>query len=346
MRNKNRFVSLSALCALMLCVGGVTALAGDPFDKDPKHQLPKPDTKAPDQKKPVKVFILLGQSNMCGMGEIEPETTKGTLAYLTKKEGRYPHLLGADGKWTVRNDVWNVVTVVKPSQGWLTPGCQGKTIGPELQFGYIMGQLHDEMVLILKAAQGGRSLCYDFLPPGSERFEVTQKDKSGAEKKYIHAGYKDVAPAWEVGTEPKPIEVKGQRRPAGWQYDMSVAEIHKVLDNLKTSFPSYNGQGYEIAGFVWFHGWNDIVGGVYADRYETNLVQFIKSLRAEFKVPKAPFVIAACGFGGWDTTGKGSGQTLKVINAQLAVSGEKGKYPEFAGNVKTTESRDFWREKD
>ena len=37
-----------------------------------------------------------------------------------------------------------------------------------------------------------------------------------------------------------------------------------------------------------------------------------------------------------------AGAHLTVANAQLAVSGENGKYPEFAGNVLTVESRDFW----
>ena len=37
------------------------------------------------------------------------------------------------------------------------------------------------------------------------------------------------------------------------------------------------------------------------------------------------------------------GNALTVANAQLAVSGETGKYPEFQGNVKTIETRDFWR---
>jgi len=37
---------------------------------------------------------------------------------------------------------------------------------------------------------------------------------------------------------------------------------------------------------------------------------------------------------------------VTVADAQLAVSGEKGKYPEFAGNVLTVETRDFWREVD
>ena len=50
-------------------------------------------------------------------------------------------------------------------------------------------------------------------------------------------------------------------------------------------------------------------------------------------------MLATIGFGGWEM----EGPHVTVANAQLAVSGEKGKYPEFAGNVKTVEIRDFWR---
>jgi len=34
---------------------------------------------------------------------------------------------------------------------------------------------------------------------------------------------------------------------------------------------------------------------------------------------------------------------LTVCNAQLAVDGDKGKYPEFKGNVKAIDARPFWR---
>ena len=34
-----------------------------------------------------------------------------------------------------------------------------------------------------------------------------------------------------------------------------------------------------------------------------------------------------------------------MAKAQLAVSGEKGKYPEFAGNVKAVDARPFWRDR-
>lgn len=63
----------------MAAVLGATASAAEKFDTDPKQHLPRPDAKAADTNKPVKVFILLGQSNMVGMGYIGPETNKGTL---------------------------------------------------------------------------------------------------------------------------------------------------------------------------------------------------------------------------------------------------------------------------
>jgi len=292
--------------------------------KDIPKQLPYPDGKAPDTSKPVKVFILMGQSNMLGFGRVEPDTTKGTLAYLTKKENKYPHLLDDAGNWTVRNDVWYVKVTVGQRQHWLQP--KGKHIGPELQFGHIMGYLHDEPVLIIEASQGNRSLGWDILPPGSERFTYDGR---------IYAGYKDTPSSWIEG-EPK----KKVNWYAGKQYDDFVTDIHEVLNNLPKFFPSYKNQGYEIAGFVWWQGHKD-QNVAHASRYEQNLVHLIKTLRKEFKAPKAPFVLSTIAFGGWKLAGNG----LTVANAQLAVSGDKGKYPEFVGNVKTVEARDFWRDK-
>ena len=63
--------------------------------------------------RPVKVFILAGQSNMEGQGIIvaDPKRNggKGSLEYLVKEPGtaaRFGHLVGKDGKWGVRDDVW------------------------------------------------------------------------------------------------------------------------------------------------------------------------------------------------------------------------------------------------
>ncbi len=64
-------------------------------------------------------------------------------------------------------------------------------------------------------------------------------------------------------------------------------------------------------------------------------------MRKDFNAPNAKFLLATIAFGG----NKLGGHGLTVANAQLAVSGDTGKYPEFKGNVKTIDARDFWREK-
>jgi alpha-galactosidase len=168
-------------------------------------------------------------------------------------------------------------------------------------------------------------LGWDFLPPGSERFTFDGR---------TYAGYKDTPDLWIEGQEKKVVNWY-----AGKQYDDCVKDTHEVLDNLPKFFPDYKNQGYEVAGFVWWQGHKD-QNPANASRYEQNLVRLIKSLRAEFKAPKAPFVLATIAFDGWKLAGPG----LTVANAQLAVSGDKGKYPEFAGNVNTVEARDFWRD--
>ena len=330
-------------------LGVASAPAADKFDTDPKHQLPKPNQNPADTKKPVKVFILLGQSNMVGMGDVAPETTKGTLAYLTKTDKRYPHLVDYAGKWTARSDVRYVFVMQNRGNmqtvqnDWLT--VKGGTIGPELQFGHIIGQLLDEPVLVLKACIGNRSLGWDYLPPGSERYEFATKDKQGTWKTNVYAGYKDRPNSWEMdqdkgkATEPPPWIDKKTGKAIDWyagkQYDDDVANAKAVLANLGKYYP---GAGkYELAGFVWGQGHKD-QGEPYASRYEQNLVSLIKSLRQDFQAPNAPFVLAVgCGNPGRESFG------LQIANAQLAMNDAR-KHPEFAGNVKCVDTRDFWRE--
>ena len=85
-------------------------------------QLPDPDGKPVDATKPVKVYILMGQSNMVGFGRVDGKDTKGSLEYYTQTKDKFPHLIDNESKWTVRNDVWCVKTTVGQKQGWLQPG--------------------------------------------------------------------------------------------------------------------------------------------------------------------------------------------------------------------------------
>jgi len=124
-------------------------------------------------KSPVKVFILAGQSNMEGHGiaMIDPKKNegKGSLEYMVKNPdtaGRYAHLVDDQGRWVVRDDVW---IWYLGRTGGLTVGYGAKNdrIGPELQFGNVMGDYLDNQVLLIKTAWGGKSLGKDFRPPSS-----------------------------------------------------------------------------------------------------------------------------------------------------------------------------------
>lgn len=280
-----------------------------------------------DKKVPFKITYLTDQAN--GLGWIARSDIPGTLATVVKQHGKFPYLIDKQGNWVERNDVWYKGVVTAAADKWLSVGCGAgsNNIGPELGFGHTVGEHHDEPVLILKASQGNRSLGWDYLPPGSERF---------AADGFVYAGYKDSPARWEKGSQPKPINWY-----AGKQYDDCFGAAHKVLNNFDKEFPRWSDRGYEIAGFVWWQGHKD-GGEPHASRYEQNLVHLINTLRKEFDAPKAPFVIATIGFGGW----KMAGPHKTVAEAQLAVSGDKDKYPEFRGNVLTVETRDFWREPD
>ena len=272
----------------------------------------KPNGKEADMSKPVQVFILMGQSNMVGMGAIGPETNAGSLDSFCKKEKKYPYLIDEAGKWVVRKDVRCAMVTCNKHCDWLQPGFgAGNKIGVELGFGHVIGDLTDAPVFLLKACIGNRSLGVDLLPPGSEPYEVEGKTIPGYQGP---AG--TVAGPWY----------------AGKQYDDDTANAKAALADIGTSYPGAT--KYEVAGFVFWQGEKDGGNAEHSARYEKNLVQFIKQLRKDFNAPHAKFVLATLG----EATKGSGGNGGKVLEAQLAVDGTSGKYPEFKGNVATVYS--------
>jgi hypothetical protein len=119
-------------------------------------------------------------------------------------------------------------------------------------------------------------------------------------------------------------------------YTKMLAEIRVALANLKTDFPTYDGGGYELAGFVWYHGWNDGCEPKTAvPEYEQNLVNFIHDVRAELNAPRLPFVIGEL-TGPW-VEAPGEWATLRKAQAAAASP------PEFKGTVVFVETHDFVR---
>lgn len=127
----------------------------------------------PAGKDPVKVFILAGQSNMQGAGAIRANTErnegKGSLEHLVKDPAtadRFKHLVDKKGEWVVRDDVW-IWYLDRKGKLTVGYGSRNDRIGPELQFGHLVGDRYKEQVLLIKVAWGGKSLAKDFRPPSS-----------------------------------------------------------------------------------------------------------------------------------------------------------------------------------
>ncbi len=121
----------------------------------------------------LKVFILAGQSNMQGHGVIKAEERrnggKGSLEYIARAEKtkkRLAHTINKKGEWVVRDDVW---IWYLDRKGGLTAGygASEERIGPEFQFGHVVGEHFEDPVLLIKLAWGGKSVAVDFRPPSA-----------------------------------------------------------------------------------------------------------------------------------------------------------------------------------
>ncbi len=118
--------------------------------------------------KPVRVFILAGQSNMEGAGQIKANLKrnggKGALEFLVKDAAMAKHcapLVDSVGQWRTRGNVWSSYLDRKgpPTVGY---GARQEMIGPELGFGWVLGDALAEPVLLIQFAWGGKGRAVDF----------------------------------------------------------------------------------------------------------------------------------------------------------------------------------------
>ncbi len=278
------------------------------------------------EKTPFKITYLNEQAT--GLGWMSRMDLPGVLTTSVHQQGKFPYLVDDTGAWSERKDV-RFVRMMSGSgplnNEWL--GIRGGTIGPEYGIGHVVGNAIDAPIMLLKACIGNRSLGWDLLSPGSERF--VEGDK-------VYAGYKDKPDSWAVdpakgaATEPPAQWLDSKGNPINWyaglQYDLDTGDAKKVLADIPKHYP--DATKYEVAGFFLWQGEKDGGSPVHSARYEKNLAAFIKALRKDFNAPNAKFVLGTMG-----EAVKGSGD--KVLEGQLAVDGSSGKYPEFKGNVAT-----------
>jgi Carbohydrate esterase, sialic acid-specific acetylesterase len=299
--------------------------------------------------KPLKVFILVGQSNMQGQAQ---ETTLAGLAMDPETKPLYNKLVDANGKTRTnenvyivafsRTDGWGKIGDAVEKHGQLTSGYGGNLtdpgkLGPELGFGAAMGENLKEPILLIKTSWGGKSLKCDFRPPSAGPYEFAEEPKDHKNNK------------GEMITAKEMIEKR--KEATGKYYRLMLEHIRSVLADPGKYCPAYNPKnGYEIAGFAWFQGFNDLVGDYppldaskgkgggknYSD-YSRLLACFIRDVRKDLSAPNMPFVIGVLGVGG-----KNAGENTDLFRKAMAAPAAM---EEFKGTVTAVNTADFWDEK-
>ena len=296
---------------------------------------------------PLKVYILVGQSNMQG------HARTSTLPYMAsdpKAKALHDKIVDDKGKPRVYSNVYITAvsergTSPQKKNGTLTVG-YGKALtdessfGPELGFGITMAENLNEPILIIKTAWGGKSLNTDFRAPSSGAYELP-KERQADWDKYpngVHGIPKE---------SERPKWWKSKHTATGHYYRLMMQSIKEVLKDPSKVCPVYDAkEGYELAGMVWFQGWNDMCDSttypvsIKEDRFKpyTNfLADFIKDSRKELSAPKMPFVIGVMGVGGTMNdlkTGGGYEFRKAMINT--------AKLAEFKTNVSIVKTGKYW----
>lgn len=290
--------------------------------------------------KPLQVFILAGQSNMQGQAKVS------TFEHIGMDPATKPMLdemQNADGTPKICERVWisSLGSADEIKTGKLTAGFgsdqNGPKIGPEFTFGLYMEKATDAPILLIKTAWGGKSLNTDFRPPSAGPYVFNETQLANFQKQG-----KDIA-AIKAAKE----------KETGNYYRLMIEHVKTVLADIKSVVPSYDAsQGYELAGFAWFQGWNDMVDqGTYPNRdkpggydaYSTVMAQFIRDVRKDLGVPKLPFVIGVLGVGGPTDEYGPDQQRYKATHDNFrAAMAAPAELPEFKANVTAIRTEKYW----
>ena len=289
---------------------------------------------------PLQVFLLAGQSNMQGHAQVR------TFEHIGMDPATKPMLdemLSADGSPRVLDRVWisSVGCADNEQTGKLTTGFgasqNGPKIGPEYTFGITIEKYVQGTILLIKTSWGGKSLNTDFRSPSAGPYEFNETQLANFRKQ---------------GKDIKAMRAEKQMA-TGVNYRLMIEHVRHVLSDIKRVVPDYDAsKGFELAGFVWFQGWNDMVdGSTYPQRdmpggydaYSHAMAHFIRDVRKDLNAPQLPFVIGVLGvngpvseYGADQLRYKGIHQNFR--NAMAAPAA----LPEFQGNVAAVLTEKFW----
>ncbi|HCP37577.1 MAG TPA: hypothetical protein DIT98_07045 [Verrucomicrobiales bacterium] len=286
---------------------------------------------------PLKVFLLVGQSNMQGHAHIR------TFEHIAMDPETLPllrEMWDEEKQPRICDKVWiSYLSTSGVKQGQLSVGfgASEDKIGPEYTFGICMQKHLKQPILIIKTAWGGKSLHTDFRSPSAGPYLFTEQQIEGFAKQ---------------GKDLKQIKAE-RARMTGLHYRLMIGHVERVLQNIKSVYPDYNEQhGYELAGMVWFQGWNDMVDrGAYPDRdrpggydrYSEALGHFIRDVRRDLSAPDLPFVIGVIGVGGpVKNYGAAQKRYAGIHQYFRSAMAAPATWPEFDGNVSSVLTENYW----
>lgn len=289
--------------------------------------------------RPLKVFILAGQSNMQGHASVK---TFEAIGMDPQTAPMLKDMTDESGQPIVVKDVWISeigsgadAAVERFGQLDATYGAAkgGPKIGPEYTFGIYMSKALGEPILLIKTAWGGKSLNTDFRSPGAGPYVWLDANVDEAKK-------------------------KERAEATGVYYRLMMEHVKKVLSDPGRVCPAYDkAAGYEIAGFVWFQGWNDMVdAGTYPNRtqpdgyalYTELLAHFIDDVRKDLNAPQMPFVIGVLGVGGPATEESEAAKPAKYRGMAPAIRkamAAPASMERFKGNVAAVMTDQYWDSK-
>ena len=295
--------------------------------------------------RPLKVFILCGQSNMEGHAKI---STFEALKMDPVTKPIYKQMVDSKGNPITCEKVWiSYFTGGRDNMGEgfgkLTAGYGsrrvpseiGEKIGPEYTFGIYAQKALKEPILIIKTAWGGKSIHTDFRPPSAGPYVFNENELENFKRR---------------GKDIKEIKADKAEQ-TGKFYRLMMDHVKRVLSDIKRVYPGYNQKdGYELAGFAWFQGWNDMVAsGTYPNRgqpggydaYTDCLSHFIRDVRKDLNAPKMKFVIGVMGVGG-PLEKYASPRYVPIHGAFREAMAAPASMPEFKGNVFEVRTAKFW----
>ena len=220
-----------------------------------------------DNHKVLRVVLLAGDDNVAGYAQLSHLASFMDNAD-NKTLGRFHHLRSQENhsEWMTRDDVFVFYERQRHKPWHIGPlnmhdyGAKKGLFGPEVEVGYVLGNVFDEPVILVKAGFPQKTLYDDWRSPS-------------------RPGHKTLGFTWTHTLRNLKYALKHVRDVLGPEY-----EKHRT----------------QLVGIIWWHAYSDVVRKKWFESYYDNLKHLIPDFRKALKRPHLPIVLAQAGAGGND----------------------------------------------